>query len=166
MDMETEEATFRTVRSELEQSLKTSTTQHASLQAHHTEVQKKIVLVKDQYKKCMETNLELLEKLHKAEARFLTDKSIKVSKQLSTGKASKRNQPRPSSEHGVAQKRSKSTLSEPTMSEPTMSEPTMTVDQDGGPAPKKRREGTNVIQVQFSRSGRHIVHTTKAKDSL
>jgi predicted nucleotide-binding protein (sugar kinase/HSP70/actin superfamily) len=104
MDMETEEATFRTVRSELEQSLKTSTTQHASLQAHHTEVQKEIVLVKDQHKKCMETNLELLEKLHKAEARFLTDKSIKVSKQLSTGKASKRNQPRPSSEHGVAQK--------------------------------------------------------------
>jgi chromosome segregation ATPase len=67
MDIETEKATFRTVRSELEQSLKTSTTQHASLQAHHTEVQKEIVLVKDQHKKCMETNLELLEKLHKAE---------------------------------------------------------------------------------------------------
>ena len=42
----------------------------------------------------------------------------------------------------------------------------MTVDQDGGPPPKKRREGTNVIQVQFSRSGRHIVPTAKAKDSL
>ena len=67
MDMETEKAAFRTVRSELEQSLKTSTTQCASLQAHHTEVQKEIVLVKDQYKKCMETNLELLEKLHQSE---------------------------------------------------------------------------------------------------
>ena len=66
-DMENEKAIFLTVRSELEQSLKTSTTQHALLQAHHTEVQKQIVHVTDQYKKCMETNLELLEKLHKAE---------------------------------------------------------------------------------------------------
>ena len=65
--MENEKAIFLTVRSELEQSLKTSTTQHALLQAHHTEVQKEIVLVKDQYKKCMETNLELLEKLLQAE---------------------------------------------------------------------------------------------------
>ena len=60
-DMENEKAIFLTVRSELEQSLKTSTTQHALLQAHHTEVQKQIVHVTDQYKKCMETNLELLE---------------------------------------------------------------------------------------------------------
>ena len=66
-DMENEKAIFLTVRSELEQSLKTSTTQHALLQDHHTEVQKQIVHVTDQYKKCMETNLELLEKLHKAE---------------------------------------------------------------------------------------------------
>ena len=65
--LETEKETFRTVRSELEQSLKTSTTQHASLQTQHTEVQKEIVHVKAQYKKCMETNLELLAKLHEAE---------------------------------------------------------------------------------------------------
>jgi|LauGreDrversion2_3_1035106.scaffolds.fasta_scaffold114399_1 septal ring factor EnvC (AmiA/AmiB activator) len=73
-DMEKEKAIFRTVHSELEQSLKTSTTehaslqaQHASLQADHTEVQKAMVHVKDQYKKCMDTNLELQEKLYKAQ---------------------------------------------------------------------------------------------------
>jgi hypothetical protein len=31
---------------------------------------------------------------------------------------------------------------------------------------KKRREGTNVSKVHTSRSGRHIVQTTKALDSL
>ena len=66
-DLETEKEAFRTVRSELEQSLKTSTTQHASLQAQHTEIQQEIEHVKAQYKKCMETNLELLEKLLQAE---------------------------------------------------------------------------------------------------
>jgi septal ring factor EnvC (AmiA/AmiB activator) len=73
-DLENEKEICRTVRSELKQSLQTSTTQNASLQAQyaslqdaHTKVQKELVHVHDQYKTSMQNNLELQEKLHKAQ---------------------------------------------------------------------------------------------------
>jgi septal ring factor EnvC (AmiA/AmiB activator) len=73
-DLEKEKEICRTVRSELEQSLQTSTTQHASLQTQyaslqdaHTKVQEELVHVIDKYKTSMQNNLELQEKLHKAQ---------------------------------------------------------------------------------------------------
>jgi hypothetical protein len=68
--------------------------------------------------------------------------------------------------HRQHPQKSKRTSSGSTLSDQPVPEPTVNVDQDGGPPPKKRREVTHVIQVQISRSGRHIVQTDKAKDSL